>query len=273
MAKISISNLAWNKKDDKHIFRLMKQANVFNLEISPFRDFTNEAELTKKSASMIRSQLNPYGIKVVALQSLMYRFPDLSLFTNDFLRKKTFDHMVRIINFANFLGAKVLVFGCPKNKLRKKLKYDKALRIATEFFKRLAKHLSKFNMVCCIEPTPTIYGADFVRSTKEAVTLIKAVNNDFIKLNFDLGTLKINNKNIEKTIFEYYKYIGHIHISEPSLKSIEIDYSFHKKFAQALKDMSYEKFVSIEMLPVDTNNTQTIQAVLSFISEVYNGSI
>jgi hypothetical protein len=38
MTKIAVSNLAWRKSEDKKVFNIMRDLNVLNMEISPFRD-------------------------------------------------------------------------------------------------------------------------------------------------------------------------------------------------------------------------------------------
>ena len=38
MTKIAVSNLAWRKSEDKKVFEIMRDLNVLNLEVSPFRD-------------------------------------------------------------------------------------------------------------------------------------------------------------------------------------------------------------------------------------------
>ena len=270
MSEIAISNLAWHKCEDEHVFQLMAKAGISNLEISPFRESANKTTLNRKSGLAIKKQLNQYGIQIIAIQSLLYRFPDLMLFSNEKLREKTFKHLIKIIDFANIIGANTLVFGSPKNKIRGNLKYNEAFEIATYFFKRLASQLQKYKINFCIEPTPAIYEADFIRNIDEAVSLIKAVDSSVIKLNLDLGASIINNEDVTKLLRINSKYIGHIHISEPFLKTINFNYSLHRKIAQAIRNSSYNGIVSIEMLPADTKNIQAIQNTLSFVNEVYS---
>ena len=38
MIKIAVSNLAWRKSEDEKVFEIMRNLNVLNLEVSPFRD-------------------------------------------------------------------------------------------------------------------------------------------------------------------------------------------------------------------------------------------
>lgn len=263
MTNIAISNLAWHKSEDEKIFELMHNLNIRHLEISPFRASVDP------SVNGLLKKLDGYKIYVVALQSLLFRYPELSIFQNQPTRQKIFDHLVKVFKFASEVKAKVLVFGSPKNKIRGTMPYTHAFDIATHFFKKLAKQAKKFNLTLCIEPTPIVYGADFIRNTNEAIDLIKAVDNGSLKLNLDIGSSMLNQERIEEIILRNIKYIGHFHISEPYLETINHNQSFHQSIAQTLYNSAYKGFVSIEMLPNNESNIARVYETLSFIKEIY----
>src|SRR5438105_11892903 len=112
----------------------MANLNMRYLEISPFRESADSSVISDYSARSLIKRLNKYGIHILALQALLFRYPELTLFKAKSIREKTFDHLVNVIDFANELGAKVLVFGSPKNKIRGKMKYEQAFAITVDFF-------------------------------------------------------------------------------------------------------------------------------------------
>jgi hypothetical protein len=60
-----------------------------------------------------------------------------------------------------------------------------------------------------------------------------------------------------------------VHVSEPKLVQIMDKNNQHNNYALALKEESYSKWISIEMLPAVENNILGIEKSLSFVSRIY----
>lgn len=269
MTKIAVSNLAWRKSEDEKVFNIMRDLNVLNMEISPFRDDSTLTEVKKQFYNETSKLLNQYGIRIVASQALMFRYPEVSIFEGEATRVGILKHLRRILEFLNQIGANVAVFGSPKNKIKSTLSNDEAPSIAKDFFRQIAEQAMLFNVIFCIEPTPTVYGADFICNTQEAVDFVKTVGHESLKINLDIGSSILNEEDIEKIINKNIDYVGHIHISEPYLKAINLNRPLHKSIAKTLNDNKYNGFVSIEMLPSDKQNIENIFKVISFVRNIY----
>lgn len=270
MMKIAVSNLAWRESEDEKIFNIMRDLNVLNMEISPFRDANTLTEVKKQFYNETSKLLNQYGIRVVAFQALMYRYPEVSIFEGATARNKILKHLRGVLEFLNQIGATVAVFGSPKNKIKGTLSNDEAMNIAKDFFIQIAEQARLYNVIFCIEPTPTAYGADFICNTQEAVDFVKTVSHESLKINLDIGSSILNGEDIEKIINKNIDYVGHVHISEPYLKAINLDQPFfHRSIAKTLNDSKYNGFVSIEIRPSDKQNIENIFKVISFVKNIY----
>ena len=269
MIKIAVSNLAWRKSEDEKVFEIMRDLNVLNLEVSPFRDGGILPEVRKQFYDETIKLLNQYGISVAAFQALMFKYPEVSIFEGATARNKILEHLKGVLEFSNQTGATIAVFGAPKNKIRGTLSYDEAMSIAKDFFRQIAEQAKIFNVIFCIEPTPTAYGADFICNTQEAVDFVKTIGNDSLKINLDIGSSILNEENIEKIINENIDCVGHLHISEPYLKTINLSPSFHKSVAKTLKANHYNRFISIEMLPNNEIDVKNIAKIISFVKDIY----
>ncbi|MEK6848274.1 MAG: hypothetical protein AABX65_01440, partial [Nanoarchaeota archaeon] len=160
MTKIAVSNLAWRKSEDEKVFNIMCDLNVLNMEISPFRDASTLPEAKEQFYNETSELLNRYGIHVAAFQALMYKYPEVSIFEGATARNKILEHLRGVLEFLNQIGATVAVFGSPKNKIRGALPHDETTSIAKDFFLQIAEQARVFNVIFCIEPTPSAYGAD-----------------------------------------------------------------------------------------------------------------
>ncbi|MFH1030911.1 MAG: sugar phosphate isomerase/epimerase family protein [bacterium] len=269
MTKIAISNLAWRKSEDERVFDIMRNLNVLNLEISPFRDASTLPDAKKQFNNETASLLNKYGVRAVAFQALMFRYPEISIFESETARNGILEHLKGVLEFINQIGATVAVFGSPKNKIRGALSRDEAINIAKSFFGQIANQAKVLNIIFCIEPTPSAYGADFICNTQEAVNFVKAVDHESLKINLDIGSSILNKESIEKMIKENISYIGHVHVSEPHLKAINFNQPFHQSIAKTLNDRNYNGFVSVEMLPSDRQDVKNISKIISFVRDTY----
>jgi sugar phosphate isomerase/epimerase len=269
MIKIAVSNLAWRKSEDEKVFEIMRDLNVLNLEVSPFRDASTLPEVKTQFNNETARLLNKYGIHVAAFQALMFRYPEVSIFEGETARNRILEHLKGVLEFLNQTGATIAVFGSPKNKIRGTLSHDEAMSIAKDFFRQIAEQAKIFNVIFCIEPTPTAYGADFICNTQEAVDFVKTIDHDSLKINLDIGSSILNEENIEKIINENIDYVGHLHVSEPYLKTINLNPSFHRSVVKTLNANHYNRFISIEMLPNNELDVKNIAKTISFVKDIY----
>ena len=113
--KYSISNIAWSAEYDNEMYAFLKQQGIEGLEIAPTRLFTNpydNLELAHEYAWMLK---NKYGLTVSSMQSIWYGIKE-SIFGTEEDRQFLIDYTKKAILFAESMGIKNLVFGCPRNR-------------------------------------------------------------------------------------------------------------------------------------------------------------
>ncbi len=270
--KYAISNIAWQKEEDEQIYKIMERFGFTGLEIAPSRIWEAPLKTTKEEVRRFKEEMHNRGISIVSLQALHFGHPELTVFENPEIRKKTLDHTKRCIDLASELEAKALVFGSPKNRLINDMNYAEAETIAIDFFTELGNYAKAHNTAICIEPNPRDYGADFITRTEEAVNLVRIVNNDGFRLNLDTSTMTLNNEDYEKEITHAFPRIGHIHISEPMLELVSgrEDNSHHDVIAGTLRSLNYEGWISIEMKSgLTDSNVSSVQYALQFVADRY----
>ena len=266
MSKLAISNIAWPETKDSFFLDQICKLGLSDIEVSPFR---LSSDKNFKAVFKLNDIAGAKNINIVALQALMYRHPELQLFKDSGARQKLNHHLISLIDLAVSLNAKVLVFGAPKNKVLGRLNHHQALMVAVEFFQQISKYAEQKSITFCIEPTPSIYGAEFITNSEEALKLIELVNSRAFKLNFDIGSALSNHENIKQIIDSHIAQIGHVHISEPDLSPIMLDKSRHMSISNALKRNRYEGFASVEMLAPKNNPEATVIDVLTFLKDIY----
>ncbi|MEX1376223.1 MAG: sugar phosphate isomerase/epimerase family protein [Eubacteriales bacterium] len=266
--KLSISNIAWHAEEDSTVYDLMIKHGFSGLEIAPTRFFEKPYSANKEDIEKIRSEIEARGLEVVAMQSLHYGKSGLSLFECEEQRAAMLEYTKDAVLFAEKIGAKLLVFGSPKLRVSNNIEKDYA--IAVEFFDELGSFASSHKCCVCIEPNPKEYNTNFINHTSEALKLVKDVDNDGFGLHIDMGTIIINNEDLD-AVDEAMDYIKHIHISSPFLNEInEDDIELHEKLNKILDNKNYSNYVSIEMRRQD-KAIEKIDDALKYVSKVFGG--
>ena len=79
-----------------------------------------------------------------------------------------------------------------------------------------------------------------------------------------------NKEDLSQTISDATPLSCHFHISEPNLAPIGLGNTNHNLVAKKLKDILWDKWVSIEMpLPASTAHTEKIENALTFVTPIY----
>lgn len=259
--KLAISNIAWDRQDNEHIYQLMQKYWFTWLEIAPTKVFDNFLNANEQEKKDFLNNLNKYNIKPIAMQSLLFWKPELKLFDQEW-NGKLFDYLVGLIDFWSELWIKSLIFWSPKNRIYEGISKEEAIKIATIFFRKIWDYANKKWVNICIEPNPEIYWWNFMCNTRETLDFIKGINNPWIKLHLDLWTIIANNEDLA-IITEAKNYITHFHISEPYLEVIT-DRKEHTKIVELLR--WYDWYCSIEMKWTSIEN---IEKSMILVSNIY----
>lgn len=272
MTGLAISNLAWEKDQDKNIINILKKAGS-DIEIAPTKIWEQPTQISTKTAKNYKKYWEDAGIKIVALQSLLYGHPELQIFTTPKTRKKTLEFLKKIIKLASVLGAKNLIFGSPKNRDKLNLTKKEVEEISLSFFTSVANTASDYDVNFCLEPNPIEYHCNFLTSAQEGLEFVERIDNKRLRLNLDTACMTLAKDDPVKLIREAKKYLKHFHVSEPFLGLLGSNKVNHKLFSNALGNIDYNGYVSIEMLTKNSeNNLLQIEKSIKFVNKIYINS-
>ena len=245
-SRLSASNIAWDPKDDDAVAEVLRAHGFTGVEVAPTKRWESPIEATKKEIAAYRAEWEKRGLKVVAMQALLFGRADLQLFGSPTVRRALREYMMGLIEMAHGLGAHALVFGSPKNRKRGKLSLAEANEIACEFFRELGAMAASRGCVICIEPNPPSYDCDFINTTAEAVALCEAIASRGVKVNGDLGAIVTLGEDPAATLTAANGWLGHFHTSEPELAEVT-DGPHQGKAATTLRTLKYGGWISVEM--------------------------
>lgn len=240
--RLSVSNIGWEAKNDSYVYSIMKSYKFAGLEIAPTRIFPDNPYDHITEARNWADELKKHeGLSIPSMQSIWYGRSE-KLFGSREERSALVEYTKKAILFAQAIGCKNLVFGCPRNRTKPK-KADE--NIAIEFFREIGDYAFAHNTVVGMEANPPMYNTNFIIDTASALKIIETVDSDGFKLNLDVGTMIANEEDLS-VLQNKEQLINHVHISEPGLKILE-KRSFHKDLIDVLINCGYDGFISIEV--------------------------
>ena len=240
--KLSISNIGWAEENDVAVYTMMKNYGFTGLEIAPTRIFPEQPYSNLEQARIWADKLkSENGFLVPSMQSIWYGRTE-KLFGTDEESAVLVDYTKKAIDFAEAVGCKNLVFGCPRNR---NIPNGADENIAIRFFKEIGDYAAEHGTVVGMEANPPIYNTNYINDTLSALELIEKVDSEGFKLNLDVGTM-VENGEAVAILKGRESLINHVHVSEPGLKPIE-ERQIHCDLCDLLKDCNYKGFVSIEV--------------------------
>jgi D-psicose/D-tagatose/L-ribulose 3-epimerase len=268
--RISISNIAWDTSDDEAVCLILKQLHVDAIDIAPGKYFADFATATPDQIKKVRDWWTERGIEIIGMQSLLYGTQGLNLFDSPEVQDSMLSHLSDVCRIGNGLNARRLVFGSPRNRDRAGLSDDQALEIAGVFFKRLADVGQQHDVTICLEPNPECYGSNFMTTSQETASVVKAVDHPALKMQFDTGALCINGESPASVCAEFKHLIGHVHASEPQLVPVGTGATDHYQSAAALREYLPDAPVTIEMLTTSVEDSLTaVEQSVRYVTECY----
>jgi len=228
---------------------------IINLGVSNIRNICRFFDQIKKNYIVIQNIRDFNRINILIL-------PGVGSFGSgaEEIKKK--------IDLAKTLGAKIIIFGSPRN--RKTFKKGKYMldKIGLNMFKKIASYTNKRKIIFCLEANPKIYKAGYLNYTRDVISIVKKINNRYLKVNLDLSTIISNKENIKKIIKENISIIAHAQISAPYLLDI---LKYKKKIKELIKLLrlnNYKKNISIEMTKPKKNSYKQIEKSIDYVQNL-----
>ncbi len=261
--KLSISNIAWSAEDDALMYKTLSGLGFRGLEIAPTRIFPAEPYEKLRQAARWSEELKyTYGLSVPSMQSIWYGRSE-SIFGGRQQQEALIEYTKKAVDFAEAVGCRNLVFGCPKNR---NIPEGASPEQAVSFFATVADYAYEHGCTIGLEANPPIYNTNYINDTAAALEIVKDINCPGLKLNLDVGTMIHNGENAA-VLKDNVRFISHVHISEPFLKPIE-QRRLHEEICEVLTAEGYQGFVSIEMGKSDS--VDSVIKAMAYIKGIFS---
>ena len=256
---LSVSNIAWDRKDDDAVFRMLRKYDFTGVEIAPTKIVPEAPYDHIQEAVAWRQGLS--GFAVPSMQSIWYGVTD-RIFGSEEERTRLTAYSKKAMDYAEAIGCQNLVFGCPRNRA---INEGEDPRTAIPFFRELGGYAKAHDTVLAMEANPPIYRTNYVNTTEQAVALIREVDSEGFRLNLDAGTMVENGEDLS-VLRGAEDLIHHVHISEPGLAPLQ-KRELHKELAAFLRSFGYEGFVSVEVKQQE--DLKALENMLEYVADLF----
>lgn len=266
--KLAVSNIAWEPSEEASAADLLQRLGVNLIELAPTKRWPDLTQAPAADVTAYRRWWEDRGFEVVATQSIMFGRPDLQVFGPTDLRRQTLDFLKTTITLSARLGAKVTVFGSPKNRQKGKLSDQAAQDIAVPFFEEVGRFAHEAGVKFCIEPNAPDYACDFVTTAAQGADLVEAVATPGFDLHLDAACMAMVHD--DPASFARYNP-QHFHISAPMLEAVPDPAVPYDIMAKALRNVHYEHVYSIEMKAQSEGNLTRVEKAVKFALGTFGG--
>jgi sugar phosphate isomerase/epimerase len=187
------------------------------------------------------------------------------------LREARIKHTINCIRIAKKVGAKNISTepGGPLGGIDKS-KIPQLEKLFIDGLLRASKIAEKEGVKILVEPEPSL----LLENSKQFKNLIKKINSEYVKLNFDIGHFFCVKEDPAQLVYELADYTDHFHLADiaenrvhnhliPGLGAINFAQVF-----KAITEIGYRGFITVELYPYQSNPVEAAQNAFDHLRDI-----
>lgn len=267
--RLSVSNIAWDNSElDEHL-ALLKELGCDGVEIAPSCIWKEPIHASNEDIEWLRRLISGYRLIIPAFHALLYG-KELYLFGDRAKRQETVSYLKKLIQLAGRLSVKVLVYGSPASRRVGNRPYEECYGIAVEVFRELGTEAELNSTYFCIEPLG-FSETDFIHTADEGYKLIEDVAAPHFSLHLDIKAMAENREDFGNIFKKYATVLRHLHVGDTGLAPPGFTGLDHGAIGRAVRNSSYDRFISIEMKKGFGDSKQVIRDSVRYVRKNYFG--
>jgi D-psicose/D-tagatose/L-ribulose 3-epimerase len=263
--KYSVCNELFGSRSLSEACAMTRRAGFSGMELAPytiFGDFSTPA--IARGLAAARAALGAEGLSFVGFHWLLAKPEGLHIASPDLaVRRRSRDHLTRLIEASGELGGGVLVLGSPKQ--RGSLpgqSREETTRILGETLASLASLARDCRSEILVEqlsPDQT----DVINTMEEAANLVDSIGESSIGGMFDFHNATSESSSWRELIERYYHYIRHVHANEVDGRAPGSGRSDYRPSFEILRSRGYDRWLSIEIFETAADPASILRASMS----------
>jgi len=242
------------------------------LEVAPFTLAKLATDVTAAERQQIRSTITAAGLEVIGLHWLLAKTEGFHATTRDAeMRKRTGAYLCDLARLSADLGGTVLVFGSPQQRsLQEGVTLSEAHDHFVEVLEAALPVLEETGCVVAIEPLST-KETDVITTAAEACQLIDRISSPHVRLHLDVKAMSSEAAPIADVIRANAKHLEHFHANDANLQGPGFGNVDFTPIFQALRDIAYDGWVSVEVFDYTPGVERLANASLEYMRRIEAG--
>jgi sugar phosphate isomerase/epimerase len=268
--KLAICNELFGQIPLDEAADVSRQHGFSGIEFAPFTifgDFGRSA--VRRGIGEAKRVLDAAGLRFAGFHWLLAKPDGLHITTPDgALRRKSWDHLRRLIDAAAELGGGNLILGSPRQRgTTPGQSRREAIGILTEELAAIAPFAAERGSPILLEALSSDQ-TDVVNLLSEVEAIVRQVGNPGVDGMFDFHNCADESSPLESLIDRYFGMIRHVHLNDPNGDPpLPGDRSYLPAFAR-LRALCYDGWVSLEIFSVPEDPAKTLRETAAYIEDI-----
>jgi len=256
----------WN--DMGRTIDYVKETGYDGLEIAPFTLSQYVTDVPARTRSEVAKRAEEADLDILGIHWILSKTEGLHLTHPDKdMRDRTAQYLIDLAHFCGDVTGKVAIFGSPQQRnLVEGLTYEEAEDNAVSVFEKAMPAFEDRGVTICMEqlsPNET----NFCQTAEQTVHLIERVGHPNFQLLLDTKAMAQEPLSRGETIRKYGDYLRHYHANDENLEGPGFgDVDFGPIF-EALADIGYDRYVSVEVFKFDPGPEAIAEKSLSYLRQ------
>jgi sugar phosphate isomerase/epimerase len=222
------------------------------IEVAPFTIADSVVDIGAPERTKIRDTAAREGIEVVGIHWVLVKPEGLYMNHPEApIRQRTSNYFLELVDFCADLGGKVMVVGSPKQRnAMPGVSPAQAWDWAAQTFKEAVSQAEDRDVTICFEPLSPAE-TNFINTAAEAIRFADQFGSPNFKIILDVKAMSSESEPIPEIIRKSSPRFAHFHANDKNLKGPGFGDVDFKLIAQALKQVGYSGYVSVEVFNFD----------------------
>ncbi len=241
------------------------------LELAPFTIFGDfSSAMVSRGIAEAKRALNGNGLAFAGFHWLMVRPEGLHITTPDkALRKKSWDHLRRLIDAAAELGGGNLILGSPRQRgsLPGQTTREQAAGFLAEGLAEIAPFAAERKSALLLEVLSSDQ-TDVINYMADAAAIIDRIGNPGVGGMLDFHNCADETDSYETLVEKYFRIIRHVHLNDAAGNHPRAgDFSYLPAFSR-LRRLGYGQWVSLEIFTMPDDPAAVLRETMEYLREI-----
>lgn len=246
--RFSICNELLSDAGINRSFEIAAELGYQGIEIAPFTISDDVRKLSRRDREGLRVLASSNGLEIVGIHWVLVSPAGLHLTHSDAsTRERTKKYVLDLIGFTADIGGHVVVLGSPKQRsILEHVKREEAWMYAKQILRDCCEEAERLDVLLCLEPLSRNQ-TNFINTAGEAMRMIEDIGHPNVRMTLDVYAMSDEEKPMEKIITDSAPFLAHFHANDTDGKAPGQGNADYYSIAQALRDINYKGFVSVEV--------------------------